>query len=241
MRLDPKDNYAYQNLGDAYMAMNRFDEARAIYDQAAANKMEPRTTRFGRLQLAYLRGDRSAQERIAAEGAGSADEPLVLLQRARGASALGRVSEARQLFARSVELCRQHGNVELAAIDLALGALIEANLGYTAEPKQHAEEAIKLVLNRDTKSIVADPLARLGDSARAQRFNDELAAQYPNDTLLNKVVVSHKPCCAGNPEEPAAAGRCTAGTGSPIRTGIGPCFGEPDSPLLSGRSLPQDG
>ena len=34
MRLDPKDNYAYQNLGDAYLTMNRFDEAQAVYDQA---------------------------------------------------------------------------------------------------------------------------------------------------------------------------------------------------------------
>ncbi len=189
MRLDPKDNYAYQNLGDAYMAMDRFDEAQAIYDQAAANKIEPRTTRFGRLQLAYLRGDRAAQERIAAEGAGSADEPIILFQRARGAEALGRVSEGRKFFGRSIELCRQHGNPEFAAIGLALEALIEANLGYTAEPKQQAEEAIKLAPNRDTKSIVADPLARLGDSARAQRFNDELTEQYPNNTLLSKVQI----------------------------------------------------
>jgi serine/threonine protein kinase/tetratricopeptide (TPR) repeat protein len=189
MRLDSKDNYAYQNLGDAYLAMNKFDEAQAIYDQAAANKLEPRTTRFGRLQLAFLRGDRAAQERIAAEAAGSADEPLMLLQRARGLSVSGRVSEARQFFAHSVELCRKQGNPEFAAIGLALEALIEAELGYKAEPKQRAEEAIKLALNRDTKSIVADPLARVGDFARAQRFNDELAAQYPNDTLLSKVLV----------------------------------------------------
>jgi tetratricopeptide (TPR) repeat protein len=189
MRLDPKDNYAYQNLGDAYMSMNRFDEAQAVYDQAAANKIEPRTTRFGRFQLAYLRADRAAQERIMAEGARSADEPLMLFQRARGTEALGRVSEARKFFGRSVELCRKQNNAEFAAIGLALQALLEANLGYTIEPKQQAEEAIKLALNRDTKSIVADPLARLGDFARAQRFNDELAAQYPNNTLLSKVLV----------------------------------------------------
>jgi serine/threonine protein kinase/tetratricopeptide (TPR) repeat protein len=189
MRLDPKDNYAYQNLGDAYLSMNRFDEAQAIYDQAAANKIEARTTRFGRFQLAYLRGDRAAQERIAAEGNGSADEPLMLFQHARGEEAQGRVSEARKFFGRSVELCRKNGNPEFAAIGLALQALIEAELGYRAEPKQQAEEAIKLAPNRDTKNIVASPLARLGDFARAQRFNDELTEQYPNNTLLSKVQI----------------------------------------------------
>jgi tetratricopeptide (TPR) repeat protein len=88
-----------------------------------------------------------------------------------------------------VELCRKQGNPEFAAIALAVEALLEANIGYTAEPRQQVDEAIKLALNRDTKSIVADPLARLGDYGRAQKFNDELAAQYPNNTLLVKILV----------------------------------------------------
>ena len=84
LRLDPQDNFAYQNLADAYLSLNRIDEAQAVVDQAAAKKMAPRTTRFMRYQLAFLRGDQAAQQRIAAEGAGSLDEPLILFQRARG-------------------------------------------------------------------------------------------------------------------------------------------------------------
>ena len=34
---------------------------------------------------------------------------------------------------------------------------------------------------------VCVPLARLGDIARAQKFNDELATAFPTDTLLMKV------------------------------------------------------
>jgi tetratricopeptide (TPR) repeat protein len=67
MRLDPKDSYAYQNLVDAYLNLNRFDEAQAVVDQAAAQKLDPRTTRFGRYQLAFIRGDQAAQQRIVAE------------------------------------------------------------------------------------------------------------------------------------------------------------------------------
>jgi len=236
MRLDPKDNYAYQNLGDAYLSLNRFDEAQAIYDQAAANKIEPRTTRFGRFQLAYLRGDRAAQERIAAEGAGSADEPLMLLQQARGAEALGRVSEARKLFGRSVELCRKQGNPEFAAIGLALEALIEAHLGYVAEPKQQADEAIQLALNRDTKSVVATPLARLGDFARAQRFNDELTAQYPNNTLLNKVQIpANRAVLAIQKNQPQQAIQLLE-PALPYELGAGPASANLAPPYLRGEA-----
>ncbi len=190
MRLDPKDNYAYQNLADAYTSLGRFDEAQAVIDQAAAQKIEPRTTRFMRYQLAALRGDDPAKIRIAAEANGSLDEPLVLFQRARGELALGRVKSSRDIFDRSVQLCRQHENLEFAAVVRGLQAAYEVELGYVTEPRQQIAEALNIATNRDTKSIVAGPMAKLGDVARAQKFNEELAAQYPTDTLLNKVGIA---------------------------------------------------
>jgi serine/threonine protein kinase/tetratricopeptide (TPR) repeat protein len=190
MRLDPKDNYAYQNLADAYTSLGRFDEAQAVIDQAAAQKIEPRTTRFMRYQLAALRGDESAKSRIAAEASGSLDEPLVLFQRARGELALGRVKASREIFDRSVQLCRKHENVEFAAVVRGVQAAYEVELGYVSEPRQQIAEALSIATNRDTKAIVAGPMAKLGDIARSQKFNEELAGQYPTDTLLNKVGIA---------------------------------------------------
>jgi eukaryotic-like serine/threonine-protein kinase len=190
MRLDPKDNYAYQNLADAYIALGRFDEAQAVVDQAAAQKIEPRTTRFARYQLAFLRGDEPAKTHIVAEGTGTLDEPLILYQKGRGESALGRIKDERATFDRAVQLCRQHDNLEFAAIVRALQAAYEVELGYVSEPRREVSEALTLAPNKDTKSIAAGPLARLGDIARAQKFNDELAAQFPTDTLLNKVAIA---------------------------------------------------
>ncbi len=190
MRLDRKDNYAYQNLADAYTTLGRFDEAQAVVDQATAAKLEPRTTRFMRYQLAFLRGDETAETKIAAEGAGAIDEPLILFQRARGEAALGRVKLARGVFDRSVELCLHHENPEFAAIVRAVQSMYETELGYVSEPRQQLSEALRLASNRDTKAIVATPLARLGDISRAEKFSTELAAQYPTDTLLNKVTLA---------------------------------------------------
>jgi tetratricopeptide (TPR) repeat protein len=190
MRLDPKDNYAYQNLSDAYVGLNRFDEAQAVVDQAAVQKMEPRTTRFTRLQLAFLRGDQAAQQRIVAETAGALDEPILLFQQGRGLVAVGHIKEARASFDRAVELCRKHSNPDFAAIVRAVQASFEVELGYAAEPRAELSEALSLAPTRDAKSIASIPLARLGDLARAQKFRDELAAEFPTDTLLTKVILA---------------------------------------------------
>jgi serine/threonine protein kinase/tetratricopeptide (TPR) repeat protein len=190
MRLDPKDNYAYQNLADAYLGLNRFDEAQAVVDQAAAQKLDQRTTRFARYQLAFLNRDQAAQQRIVAEGVGSLDEPLMLFQSGRGLQAHGRTKDARASFDRAVELCRQNGNPDFAAIVRSVQAALEAEMGYLAEPRQYVTEALSLAPNRDTKSIIGTPLARLGDLVHAHKFNEELAAEYPNDTLLTKVSLA---------------------------------------------------
>ncbi len=190
MRLDPKDTYAYQNLADAYMSLGRFDEAKAVVDQALAQKISPRTTRFMRFQLAYLHSDEAAEKRIVDEASGLLDEPLIGFQKARGDFARGRIQDGRATFDRAVQFCRQHQNLEFAAVVRSIQATFETELGYINEPRQQLAEAINLALNRDTKSIAAIPLARLGDIARAQKFHDELAAEFPANTLLTKVQLS---------------------------------------------------
>jgi eukaryotic-like serine/threonine-protein kinase len=190
MRLDPKDSYAYQNLADAYIGLGRFDEAQAVIDQAARQKLEPRTTRFSRFQLAFVHGDQAAQKRILGEATGTFDEPLLLFMQGRGQIALGQIKEARATLDQSVQLCQKHSNPEFAAIVRGVQASYEVGLGYVNEPRQQVAEAIGLAPNKETKGIVAYPLAVLGDIARAQKFNDELATQFPNDTILNKVKLA---------------------------------------------------
>jgi len=190
MRIDPKGNYAYQNLSDAYMSLGRFDEAKAVVDQAIAQKISTRTTRFMRFQLAYLHGDQAAEKRIVEEGLGGLDEPLILFQKARGDLARGRIQDARAAFDRAVRFCKEHQNVEFAAEVRSIQATFEAELGFVNEPRQQLSEALSLALNKDTKALAAVPLARLGDIARAQKFHDELAAEFPTNTLLTKVQLA---------------------------------------------------
>ncbi|HKD00940.1 MAG TPA: protein kinase [Terriglobales bacterium] len=189
LRLDPRDSYATQNLSDAYIDLNRFDEAQAVIDQATAKKLDPRSTRFGRFRLAVLRQDPDAQQRIVDEVAGKLDEPLMLLFWSRAQVSQGHIKDGRAIIDKAIRFCREHQQEELAAIARGIEASDEVELGYLTESRQHVEEAMKLARNKEAKSIVPLPLARLGDVTRAQKFNDEIAAQFPNDTLLNKIAI----------------------------------------------------
>src|SRR5262249_20007542 len=107
-----------------------------------------------------------------------------------GEYARGHAKHARADADRSVQYCRQHGNQEFAAVVRAIQADLESELGYDSDARQHIAEALQLAPDKDTKSIVAMTMPRVGDAARAQKFKEEIAAQYPTDTLLNKVQLA---------------------------------------------------
>jgi serine/threonine protein kinase len=190
MRLDPKDSFAYQNLADAYISLGRFDEAKAVTDQAAAQQIFPRATRFDRYLLAFVRGDDAAMQRVVAETSGAAEEPLMLMLRGRGQLGMGHVKDGRATLDHAVQLAQQGGSKELAAIIRSVQAAYEVEMGYVNEPRQQLNEALNLASNKDTKSIAAQPLAAVGDTARAQAFVDEIARQFPENTLLVKVALA---------------------------------------------------
>jgi predicted Zn-dependent protease len=64
-------------------------------------------------------------------------------------------------------------------------ALREAELGNSAAAREQVKAALALASNHDSEILGALALARAGDSAPAARMADDLAKQYPEDTLVN--------------------------------------------------------
>jgi len=188
MRIDPKDVYAFQNVADAYERLNRFDEARAVAEQAAAQNMG-RSVHFTLFDLAFIRGDEAAQRHELELAAGKPDEPIMLLIHAHAECALGRLQPARDAFAQSESASQRLGYKEFSGIILADEAGCEAELGNLKDARQKISDALALSQDRGTRTIVMQLLARTGDTARSQKIADDLARQYPTDTLVNKVFV----------------------------------------------------
>jgi len=188
MRIDPKDNYAYQNVADAYLRLNRLDEAKAVADQGIAQSMGE-SLHFTLFDLALIRGDEATMQREVEWGKGKAYEPILLWIQARSEFTRGKVKAARAGYVQSESSAQRLGYKEFTGTILAFYGRDEMRVGNLTEARQKVSEALAASQDRDTREIVMVLMAGTGDVARSQKTAEELAHEYPQDTILNKVWV----------------------------------------------------
>jgi len=189
MRLDAKDRFAYQNVADAYQKLDRYDEAKAIAEQAVAQNADSEDLHAVLYQIAFIRGDTAGMQREIAWSAGKPEEVLGLFLAAQADYALGKVKRAHETFTRGVSLLERQGLKEAAANARAGEIVSEAALGNIQEAHQKATEALSSPVDRNTRMTLAIALALCGDTNRAQKLIEELAKEFPLDTGLNNVAL----------------------------------------------------
>jgi eukaryotic-like serine/threonine-protein kinase len=187
MRLDSNDRFAYQNLADAYERLGRFDETKAVLDQASARKLSLFIDPLSRYELAFLRGDESDMKRAVESAKANSFEPILYLIKGDSECAGGKIQNARQSFSHGVSLAQSSGMKELSTTLQALAASCEAEVGNRALARQKAAEVLAHSGDQNARAAAAGVLARAGDAGGSQKVIDELAKKYPADTLLNAV------------------------------------------------------
>jgi serine/threonine protein kinase/tetratricopeptide (TPR) repeat protein len=186
LRLAPDSSVNYGNLVGQYVTVNRFDEAKSLYKEAVARKTESPFLHGNMYGLAFLEGDRAEMDRHVAWAAGKAGAEDLLLSFASDTEAYyGRNAKALDLSRRAIDSAKHNDQKESAALWQLEAALREAELGNSAEARQQAKAALALASNHDSQILGALALARAGDSAQAAKMADDLAKQYPEDTLVN--------------------------------------------------------
>ncbi|MHB8654681.1 MAG: protein kinase domain-containing protein [Terriglobia bacterium] len=189
LRLDAKDRYALQNLATAYAALNRYDEAKAIADQAVAQNLDSFPIHLVLYQIDFIRGDQTAMQHEIAWSAGRPDECFLLLFEGNREYALGEVQKARETFIQAVNAAERQGLKELAVNIRSERAANEAELGNTKDALLKAMEALTLSSDKDSTMVNATTLARIGDAKRAEQLIQEVAQESPADTILNNVSI----------------------------------------------------
>jgi serine/threonine protein kinase/tetratricopeptide (TPR) repeat protein len=187
MQLDSKDPFAYQNLAAIYLSLNRYDEAKAIAEQAMAQKTAPWTIYMTLAHLDFIRGDESDLQQQLAHSAGRPEEPLILFIYAGSRCALGEIKLAREFYARAVAASHARGYKEFASEALSDEASCDAQTGFFPESRKEATAALAQPDTADTRSFAAEVLARAGDAPGAQKLVDDLVKEFPSDTLLTQV------------------------------------------------------
>jgi eukaryotic-like serine/threonine-protein kinase len=176
----------YESLMDAYLALDRLDDAQATYQQANSQRLESLGLHTDRYALAFLRGNTAEMQRQVSWTEGKPGVEDALLSADSDTRAYwGQLGEARRLSRRAADTAARNDQKEMAAEWLLDSCLREAEVGNLARAHQQVQSALFLANGRDVKILSALCSARAGDNIQAQSMARELKGQWPLSTVLN--------------------------------------------------------
>ena len=185
LSLETDSVLAYGNLGVYLLAVNRPENAEAIFSEALAKKLDDPYLRQNMYFLAFLRSDTVAMQQQLAWSQGRAGaEDLLLMDQSETEAYFGRLKQARYLTRRAVDSARRNDFPEKAALWQVSEAIWEAEFGNFAEARRGVAAATALSSSRDVELLAALSLARCGDDERASRMVEDLNRYFPVSTHL---------------------------------------------------------
>jgi tetratricopeptide (TPR) repeat protein len=185
IELDPDFAIEYFNLGVNDLYLDRLEEAENALQRASGRKLEIPDFLFLRYDIAFLKADKAGMEREAALGREkSGAEDWIFDQEAFALAYSGHLQQARRKAQRAVDLARQAGQPERAALFETGAALWEAFIGNAPDARRSARVALDLSAGRDVKYGAAFALALAGDSSRSQTLANDLEKRFREDTAV---------------------------------------------------------
>ena len=185
LRLIPEAGFGYSNLMSCYLALNRLDEAKAVYGQAVSRNIEPVYLHLAGYYLAFLKGDDDGTHGhlVWATGEPGAED-LLLSAQSDTEAYFGRLVKAREFSQRATLSARHNDAKEAQALWQANGALREAEFGNLAEARSAALVALAVAPGRGVEMLAALTLARAGGNDQALKLVEKLNNEFPMDTMI---------------------------------------------------------
>jgi serine/threonine protein kinase/Flp pilus assembly protein TadD len=187
MRLNPNNTANNSNLGQAFIGLSRFAEAKEVYGQALQQKLEATDFHTSLYQIAFVSGDAAAMKQQLDWSAGKPDEYAAFDWQTQTAAFAGQYRRSQEFSRRAVDFAARNDAKEVAARYRAEEALRGAIFGQCQQTK--ADPAQVLTVERNQLSLTRNALALslCGEAGQAQTLIDELTKRYPKDTLINSI------------------------------------------------------
>jgi len=184
LRLDAGDAFAYGRIVSSYLSLNRFDEARAVADEAIAKKADSRAIHFSLFDLAFLKGDQAAMEKELALGKGTEHEPFLLGKKSAAESARGKLTVAQDSLREAEASAHRNGMKEFAAVLQANWGRREAAYGDCIKAKAAAAASLAEVPDGENRRFTTLALAQCGDTT-GRKLLDAEGNLHPQDSLIH--------------------------------------------------------
>jgi serine/threonine protein kinase/Flp pilus assembly protein TadD len=185
IRLNPAAGIDYGGLVVANLSLNRLQDAEATIKQAKAKGLET-VLQGGPLYIvAFYKNDQQelSHQVALATGKPGVEDSLWGMD-ADTAAYYGRLANANELIVRAATSATRSEGDETAANYYSTLALREALSGKVQAARQHAALALKHPGYRRGRYILACALAYAGENAQAETLTQELAGDFPQDTIV---------------------------------------------------------
>jgi len=187
LRQDPNNPFIYHNLGHVYLALDRLDQAEAVYRQGQERKVENESMLRLGYWLAFLKGDAAQMAQLVSSAEGKpVAEDLLLGMQADTEGWYGKLKTANELTVRAMNSALHRGAKEEAALHQADAAEREAKAGNRQQALDDAHAALKLAGNDYVWRETALALARAGATAEAEKLAAHLDQTFPLGTMVQR-------------------------------------------------------
>jgi len=173
LRLEPGSENPYRREMDAYIGLDRLDEAKQVARRASAQGLNGPALHQRFLQVALIDGDRATAKKEIQWFAGRSEEYFSFALQGRNADSLFERAKAKDFYRRASETALRQSLASVASNFRETDALADALIG-----------------NCQTVRGLGGPplgLAICGDMAEAGKFAAEQSKLFPNGTLWNGV------------------------------------------------------
>ncbi len=185
IRLRPDSPLLYGNLGELYIALNRLDEAKSVFEDALAHKLEDANLRQGIYVLGFEQNDAAVmqQQMTWATGKSGVEDSFLSMQ-ADTEAYFGRLDKSRELARKAADMARHSDAKETAALWEANEAVREVEFGNLAQARQLANSSMSVAPGRDVQIVAALAFARAGETGRTQELVNTLNTAFPVGTMM---------------------------------------------------------
>ena len=191
IQLDPEFGVGYYNAAVNNQYLERFDEAEKGLALAVARKITAEEVLMLAHDLAFLKGNHGAMERIATEARKRpAPESWIADKESFAEAYFGHFLAARTSSRKAVAEAEQGEQLERAGLWETGAAIREALVGNEAEAKRRAAAALGFSNDAEVEYGAAFALTVARDSIRAKQLAEDLERRFPERFVAFDSVIS---------------------------------------------------
>jgi predicted Zn-dependent protease len=190
IELQPDFFVGYDILTFSNLALGRTADAENTLRQAEQRRFQSPFSSLYRYQIGFLNGNKEAMKKQAEQAQGKPGlDDWIADAESQSLAYSGHLLQAREKSQHARDFALQSGHRDEAAIDEVHAALREALFGNVAAAEHRATAAVELSKSRDVQYGTAFAFALAGEYRRSETMSDNLARQFPQDTIVNFVYL----------------------------------------------------